>query len=125
MQNFLRFGLVGVVGFVVDAGVLQALVTLGGWGPVESRAISVPAAVLATWLLNRSITFRDYEGSAWRSLVRYVAVSAAGASVNFAVYTLLVLASSAMAAHPLLPLAVASGVALIVNYLGSRHFAFR
>jgi hypothetical protein len=30
-----------------------------------------------------------------------------------------------LAAHPLIPLAVASIVALIVNYLGSKHFAFR
>jgi putative flippase GtrA len=41
------------------------------------------------------------------------------------VYTLLVLASSAMAERPLVPLAIASIVALIVNYLGSKHFAFR
>jgi putative flippase GtrA len=124
-QNFLRFGLVGVIGFVVDAGVLQALVTLAGWGPVESRAVSVPVAVFATWLLNRSITFRQYGGSALRSLARYVAVSAAGASINFLVYTFLVLASAAMATRPLVPLAIASIVALIFNYLGSKHFAFR
>jgi putative flippase GtrA len=125
LQNFLRFGLVGVIGFVVDAGVLQALVSLAGWGPVEARGISVPVAVFATWLLNRSITFRRYDGPAWRSLARYAAVSAAGAAVNFVVYTLLVLASAVMAARPLAPLAIASIVALVVNYLGSKHFAFR
>jgi len=124
-HRFLKFGMVGAIGFVVDAGVLQALVALAGWGPVAARAVSVPVAVLATWLLNRNITFDRHEGPAWRSLARYGAVSAGGACVNFVVYTLQVLLSAAMAAQPLVPLAVASLAALVVNYLGSRHFAFR
>jgi putative flippase GtrA len=124
-SQFVRFGLVGVLGFVVDAGVLQALVTLAGWGPIAARLVAVPTAVFATWLLNRTITFaQSHGGSALRSLLRYVAVSAAGAGVNFCVYSLLVFGSASMAALPILPLAIASIVALVVNFLGSKHFAF-
>lgn len=124
--RFPRFVLVGAVGFVVDAGVLQALISLAGWGLIEARAVAIPVAVFATWLLNRTVTFPEsHGGPALRSLARYAAVSAAGAGVNFVVYSLLVFASHAMAAMPLLPLAIASIVALIVNYLGSKHFAFR
>ena len=126
LSSFMRFGLVGTVGFLVDGGVLQALVTLAGWGPIEARAVSFPIAVCATWLLNRNITFRaSRDRSVYRSLARYVGVSLAGASVNFIVYTSLVFASNAMAASPIMPLAIASIVALIFNYLGSKHFAFR
>jgi len=124
--RFLRFGLVGTLGFIVDAGVMQLLVSVGGAGAIEARAVSIPAAVFATWLLNRSFTFRkaqDY--AALPSLARYVAVSAAGAGVNFLVYTALVVASTAMASRPIIPLAIASIVALVFNYLGSKHFAFR
>jgi putative flippase GtrA len=125
-SQFLRFGLVGVVGFVVDAGVLQALVTLAGWGPITARLVAVPTAVFATWLLNRTITFPEsHGGPALRSLLRYAAVSAAGAGVNFCVYTALVFASASMAALPILPLAISSIVAMVVNYLGSKHYAFR
>ena len=125
-SRFLRFGVVGVVGFVVDAGALQALVTLGGWGPIAARLVSVPTAVFATWLLNRAITFPEsHGGPVLRSLMRYAAVSAAGAGINFAVYSVLVIASRSMAAVPLVPLAVASLVAMVFNYLGSKHFAFR
>lgn len=125
-SRFLRFSVVGVVGFVVDAGVLQALVTLADWGPIAARLVSVPTAVFATWLLNRTITFPEsHGGPILRSLVRYAAVSAAGAGVNFAVYSALVIASRSMATTPLVPLAIASVVALVVNYLGSKHFAFR
>jgi putative flippase GtrA len=126
MPSFVRFGMVGVVGFVVDAGVLQALVSMAGWGPIAARAVAVPTAVFATWLLNRSFTFPEAQGGpAWPSLMRYAAVSALGASVNFVAYTSLVMASSFMAARPLVPLAIGSVIAMIVNYLGSKHFAFK
>jgi putative flippase GtrA len=124
--RFFKFALVGVVGFIVDAGVLQMLVSLAGWGPITARAVAVPTAVFATWLLNRTITFPEsHAGPALRSLWRYYVVSAAGAGVNFCLYSALVFASQAMAAMPLVPLAIGSVAALVVNYLGSKHFAFR
>ena len=121
MARFVRFGMVGVIGFAVAAGVLQALMALG-LGPVGARAIAIPVAVLATWSLNRTFTFpQAQQGPMLASLARYVAVSATGAAVNFAVYTALVLAG----VPPFAALAVASVTAMFVNYLGSKHFAFR
>ena len=119
-----RFGLVGVVGFAVDGGLLQLLVSLAGWGPIGARAVSFPAAVLATWGLNRRITFQDRSTPLGRSLLRYLAVSLGGAGANFLVYSALVLGSAQMAQQPLLPFAVASAVGMVFNYLGSKHFAF-
>jgi putative flippase GtrA len=125
LPRFLRFAMVGVAGFVVDAGVLQALVSLAHWGPVQARAVSIPVAVFATWLLNRTVTFPESNGGPiLASLLRYAAVSAAGAGVNFIVYTALVFASSTLATFPVIPLGIASIVALVVNYLGSKHYAF-
>jgi putative flippase GtrA len=125
-SRFLRFTLVGAVGFVVDAGVLQALTSLAAWGPVQARAVALPTAIFATWLLNRTITFPEsHGGPVLASLMRYAAVSAVGATVNFVVYSVLVFASQAMAALPIVPLSIASVIALAVNYMGSKHFAFR
>lgn len=124
--RFFRFSLVGAIGFTVDGAVLQALVTMAGWGPVEARAVAIPVAVLATWQLNRTVTFREPQyTSVLCTLGRYVSVSGLGAAVNFTVYALLVSSSSMLAAKPLAPLAVASAIALVFNYLGSKHFAFR
>jgi len=119
--SFPRFVIVGGIGFVVDIGVLQLLL-MAGWNAVGARAVSIPLAVFATWLLNRSFTFPDaQQGPALPSFLRYAGVSATGATVNFTVYAALVF----MGLAPLLALAVASIVALTVNYLGSKHFAFR
>lgn len=126
LPGFLRFGLVGTVGFLVDGGLLQALVDLAGWGVIHARILSFPVAVFATWLLNRHFTFdQANDGAAGRSFARYVAVSLGGASVNFIIYTVLVLSMASMAALPIVPLAIASIAALAFNYLGSKHFAFR
>ena len=121
MASFLRFGIVGAVGFAVDAGVLQLLL-LAGWHPVAARAVAIPVAVLATWALNRSFTFPEaQQGPALASLLRYAGVSAAGAAVNFSVYTAFVF----LGAQPLPALVAGSLFAMAVNYLGSKHFAFR
>ncbi|MBA2964615.1 MULTISPECIES: GtrA family protein [Ramlibacter] len=126
LPPLVRFGLVGTVGFVVDGGLLQLLVTFAGWGPIAARLVSFPAAVLATWWLNRTVTFQPREGgSLLASLGRYVAVSLVGTGVNFGIYTGLVLASPLLAARPIVPFAVASAAALVFNYLGSKHFAFK
>jgi len=125
VPRFFRFALVGAVGFVIDGGVLQALISLAGWGPIAARAVAVPVAVFGTWLLNRHITFPEsHGGPPLQSLWRYYVVSAVGATLNFILYSLMVAASPAMAARPLLPLGIASVIALMVNYLGSKHFAF-
>jgi len=122
----LRFGLVGCVGFAVDGGLLHLLTTAAGWGPIVARALSFPAAVLATWALNRRFTFGGVDaGPWWASLARYLGVSLVGTGVNFGIYTGLVLGSGAMAAQPLAPFAIASIAAMAFNYLGSKHFAFR
>lgn len=123
LRRLVRFLGVGVVGFLVDGGLLQLLVAMGLCGPIVARLVSFPSAVLATWYLNRRITFGD-RGPLLRSLVRYVVVSSIGTAVNFAVYSALVLGSASMAARPLLPFAVASVLAMAFNYLGARHFAF-
>lgn len=126
LPSFVRFGLVGTVGFLVDGGLLQALVGLAGWGVIHARILSFPVAVFATWLLNRNFTFdQSNDGAASHSFARYVAVSLGGASINFIIYTALVLSVASMAALPIMPLAIASIVALAFNYLGSKHFAFR
>ncbi|WBY03395.1 GtrA family protein [Ramlibacter tataouinensis] len=125
LPAWLRFSLVGGVGFVVDGGLLQALVSGFGWGPIAARAVSFPVAVLVTWWLHRGFTFPQPGAGLLRSLGRYLAVSLLGTGVNFGIYTGLVLASARMAAQPIVPFAIASIAALAVNYLGSKHFAFR
>ena len=53
LGQFLRFGLVGTAGFVVDAAALTAAMAWLGLGPYGGRVVSYLAAVTFTWAMNR------------------------------------------------------------------------
>ena len=69
----------------IDAGLLSALTHLAGWSPWAARVPSFAAAVLATWLLNRRLTFAG-RGLQRRSMeaIGYGAIQACGAGINLA-----------------------------------------
>jgi putative flippase GtrA len=123
---FLRFGVVGAAGFAVDYGVLHAMVAFAGVGPYVGRFVSFPVAVLATWLLNRTFTFRQPTAHGpLRQAMVYAAVQGAGGVVNIAVY------SAALALVPslkdllIVPLACGSAAGLCLTFLGAKHIAFK
>jgi putative flippase GtrA len=123
---FLRFGLVGVAGFTVDAIVLHALVGGLGVSPYLARLASFPTAVLATWLLNRSFTFRHPTAHGpVRQALTYAAVQGAGGAANIAVYSAAIALVPALRQALLVPLAFGSAAGLCLTFLGSKHFAFK
>lgn len=123
-QRFLRFALVGGLGFIVDATVLTLLVTGLGYGLYVSRAISFALAVTATWLLNRRWVF-DAGAPTGREYSGYFVVQFIGAVINLGVYVLVIEFVPSLAAIPVIPLACGSAVALIANFILARRYVFR
>jgi putative flippase GtrA len=123
---FLRFGLVGATGFAIDASVLHMLVGLARLDVITGRLCSFSVAVGATWLLNRSFTFRGptLHGTARQALI-YVAVQGAGGIANIGVYTLAIALAPQLKHLLLVPLALGSAAGLCLTFLGSKHLAFR
>ena len=121
-HSFFRFCLVGGLGFLVDAGVLMALLAIEALGPIPARVVSILVAVTVTWILNRILTFRSDDPRYLFEWSRYALVNGAGAVINYGCYVACLLLIPKIS--PLLALAVGSAVALIANYLGSRHFVF-
>lgn len=122
-SRFLRFACVGAVGFVVDAGILTTLMKLG-WQPVLARLISFPAAVATTWLLNKAWTFASDTTRLAGGYMRYSGIQIVGALINLGIFTLLISTFPASRAVPWVPLAAAALVALVFNYLATRHLVF-
>jgi putative flippase GtrA len=124
--QFLRFGIVGTVGFLVDSAILVLSMALLGAGPYLGRVVSYLGAATTTWALNRTFTFRGrHHGPAHRQWARFLAVNAVGGTVNYATYALLVATSATAAAHPVLGVAAGSIAGLVFNFAGSRLLVFR
>ena len=119
----LRFAVIGGIGFVVDAGILTALVTLQGWHHYPARAISFAAAVTVAWALNRRFTFTKTK-DAKREYARYFGVQIVGAVINLSTYVLVIEAWPATAATPVIPLAIGAALALVFNFVAARFFVF-
>lgn len=123
LRRFLRFGVVGVIGFAVDAVVLYIVMKGFGAGPLSGRAVSIAAAMTSTWLLNRIFTFRVKSPARPNEVVRYAAVKGVGLIANLSVYSGLVLVSPSHA-YPLVPLIVASFASMAINFSLVKRFVF-
>ena len=124
-KDFLRFCVVGGIGFITDASVLAFL--LGNEvSHYTARALSFPVAVLTTWWLNRIWTFSQADRSkTGKQVMRYLTVQCLGVTVNFMFYFAVLLFIEPTTANAVFALAVGSAAALIVNYIGSRIHVFR
>lgn len=124
--QFGKFGVVGVIGLVVDTAVLYAGLALG----LEFFAARIPsffAAATATWALNRAFTFKDAGrgGSLLRQWAKFLAANAFGGVVNYGVSVGLEAGVELVAAHPVLAVAAGSIAGMFFNFAASKHLVFK
>lgn len=125
IRQVIFFALAGVIGLLVDIAVLYAL--REAVGPFYGRGASFFAAVVATWLVNRSLTFRGRRSGMSRTgeFAVYFALMLVGGAVNYGTYTVLVLGSSLVSRHLFLGVVAGSLAGMVVNFLTSRFLVFR
>ena len=125
-RQLILFCVGGVIGFIVDAGVLQLLVSGLAWDRFTGRIISFLCAATATWLFNRRYTFRGPRRHPlhWE-WARYVIAMSAGFAFNFAAYSALVLWFDIDRQWLVLAVAAGSVAGLGVNFLASRYWVYR
>jgi putative flippase GtrA len=127
--RFLRFGIVGAGGFVVDTVVLYFLFQRLGLPYPVARAISIFTAMNFTWVGNRFLTFRAEAASQPAAVAgewfRFLATNAVGATVNWAVSNMLVQWAPRPASNPYFALCMGVAVGLVFNFTLSRRFVFR
>lgn len=124
MGQFLRFGVVGVIGFIVDAGILH-LAIWAGMGLYVSRLCSYLGAVFVTWMLNRQFTFAaNPEAGRIAEFARFAVSQLGGAAVNLGLYALLVTSVPWIASHPIVAVAAGSIAGMTLNFLVARRYVF-
>lgn len=120
--SFARFVVVGALGFVSDYGMLLYFVRVLQIEPLLARTISLAVAILLTWALNKSWSFKD-AGAARRSgtLLPYYGIQLAGAVINFGAFGLVLILVPVGGRHLLVPMAAGSVTALFFNYFFGRR----
>ena len=125
--QFLRFGLVGAAGFLVDVGVLYAMRGMG-LDLYSARLVSFLAAATFTWLGNRFFTFGTPPRRAARlggEWAAYIAAMGLGGLVNYGTYAVLISFFDLFRAHPWLAVAGGTGAGLAINFVTARRILFR
>jgi putative flippase GtrA len=120
--QFIRFCLVGVLGFLADAATTLMMTQEFHIGPIMGRIGAFIIAASITWFLNRRYTFRSTAGDG--SWAPYLALTAFGAMINIGTYKYWVQTVGTMPAQLVIGVALGSIVALAFNFAVSRYLVF-
>ena len=124
-KQLVWFGVGGFVGFLVDAGIVQLLVSKANVDPYVGRLFSFLCAATATWLFNRHFTFqRRGDFSLFGEWSRYIVAMSAGFAINYLAYALAVHYSDFVHAWPSVGVAIGSVPGSAANFLGARQWVF-
>ncbi len=122
MRRIASFGIVGAIGFAVDALLLWILLAAFAPDPFLARLGSMAVALAATWLLNRTLTFGASDRPVAVEGARYGGIGVASGLVNYLVYSALLIVLPAL--HPLLALVAGSAAAMVFSYMGYSRLVF-
>ena len=84
IQEFLKFGIIGTSAIILEVLVISILFKIG----VDlklTRIVSIPLAILFTWYLNRTITFKNRNPKKVRQYCKYLFGILLGKSINYSV----------------------------------------
>lgn len=116
------FVLAGVLALTTDLVVLRLLTDGAGLSPLVARPASIAVAMGMSWWVNRTVTFAVREPPTVREYLRFATVSWVSQAVNYAVFSVILIARPATGQE--LAVVAASLVSMLVSYLGFRYGVF-
>ncbi len=122
-EDFIRFGIVGTLGFCWDTSTVYALRSFAGLYAAGTAGFFIAAS--ANWLLNRVWTFRHQaHGPAHRQWAKFMLANALGFVINRGIFFTLITISPLCHAEPVIPIIAGSFAGLFFNYCLSKMFVF-
>ena len=135
--RFLKFMAVGVIGAVVDFGIMNLFSKLFGMALVWAGTISFICAIISNFIWNRYWTYPDSRSRPIsRQLIMFFVVNVAGLAIRLPILHYLEPPMRAMFVHLNLPvftpeflgknftLAVAVGVVMLWNFFVNRYWTY-
>jgi len=117
----LRFIAVGGIGLVTDLCVFTLIVAYFP-ASLAVRLVSLAAATVVTWRLNRALTFARSHRAQHEEAMRYAIVTAVAQGTSYAIFATLIL--TVLGTLPQAALLCGAAVGAFVSYNGHRLFAF-
>lgn len=125
IKEIFLFGLAGVVGYFVDVAVTILLEPI--MGVYIARVPGFMAAVTATWLLNRSLTFKSRPSKykkIYKEYLHYITLMIGGLAMNYAAYAVSVTLLPDSFYKIYMAVAIGSLAGMMINYLTSRKYIY-
>lgn len=122
-RHFGGFLAAGILALITDGLVLTVLIDAAGLDPLVARLLSISAAMVVSWLVNRTVTFAVTETPTLAEFGQFAAVSWTAQAVNYALFAAILLIWPGTL--PLVALVLASLVSMLVSYAGFRYGVFR
>lgn len=123
LSQLFRFALVGAIGFIVNALLVELLALYTG--PVVAQLLAFPVAATSTWLMNRRFTFAATAPASFSEWRKYLLANTAGMVANNGFYFLTVLSSDFAYKHPVIGVAAGSVAGLFFNFVATRAYVFK
>lgn len=139
VRQFLKFGVTGVIGAVVDFSTYFVLTRLVGWDTIlhpfgyeiiAANLVSVTLAISSNFILNKYWTFRDTDKDVVKQWSGYFSMNAVTFVLNqiltgFFAFHVPIIALIFGTRKDYVAKALAIGLILFVNFLGSKLLIFR
>ncbi len=127
-RQFIKFGIVGLLGTIIDLGVYNLLVFKFNFNIYTSRIISFTLAATANYILNRIWTFRSKEKKIAKQYIQFFFISIIGLGLNLIIMKSLQNIVSGIEEELLrinIPVVIAITIVLFWNFLANRYWTFK
>lgn len=124
-RQIVSFLTVGGLGFLVDAGITQALVSFAGVPQLSARVPAILIAVCLTFYFNKNHTFDAKDTCLAKSFGLYAISTVVAQSINFAAYTAAVMWVDMSHHFTFLAVAFGSVCGAAITFLLSKYWVFK
>jgi len=115
------FALAGFAGFIIDAGLTEALAGFGV-SPYVGRVFAVAVAIAVTYTINRNLTWKERRAPVPGRRMRYVAVSLVSIAANYLTFAAALVAIPGL--RPVIAVAAGTAVGMVMNFAGYSRLVF-
>lgn len=120
IKQIIKFGIVGVIAFLVDEGFLMLFVEVFKWNEIVSGGLSFVISLIVNYLLSMKLVFKTKEGvSKTKEIVIFVVTSVVGLLINI---LMMYLGTEVWFINYLLVKVIATAIVMVWNFVTKKIF---